>query len=130
MSAGIAIGVGCRLGCSADAIEVLVRQALDRAPASKRLGLFTIIDKSGEPGLIEAAGRLGLDLVLLPREALQEQAAFVQTPSARTASRFGVPAVAEAAALAGAGAGSVLIVPRIASRDATCAVAEAGYNPP
>ena len=55
MSAGIAIGVGCRLGCSADAIEVLVRQALDRAPASKRLGLFTIIDKSGEPGLIEAA---------------------------------------------------------------------------
>lgn len=125
MSTRVAIGVGCRLACSADAVEALVRQALGCVSHAEPIGLFTIDDKSGEPGLIEAASRLGLDLVSLPREALRDQAPFIQTPSARTETLFGVPAVAEAAALAGAGAGSRLIVPRIASRDATCAIAAA-----
>jgi len=123
VSVRIAIGVGCRLGCPADAIEALVRQALDRAPTAERLGLFTIRDKTGEPGLTEAARRLGLDLVFLTRDALHEQAPFVRTRSIRAENLFGVPSVAEAAALAGAGADSVLIVPRIASQGATCAVA-------
>jgi cobalt-precorrin 5A hydrolase len=123
MSARIAIGVGCRLGCSPDAIEDLVREALNRAPAAERLGLFTICDKSEEAGLVEAAGRLKLDLVFLSREALRQQAPFVRTRSLRTERLFGVPSVAEAAALAGAGADPMLIVPRIASQGATCAVA-------
>jgi cobalt-precorrin 5A hydrolase len=123
MTHRIAIGVGCRLGCPADDIEGLVRQALGRAPPADRLGLFTICDKAGEPGLIEAAHRLGLDLVLLARDALREQAASVQTRSPRAESLFGVPSVAEAAALAGAGAGSVLLVPRITGQGATCAIA-------
>jgi cobalt-precorrin 5A hydrolase len=125
MTETIAIGVGCRLGCPADAIESLVRQALDLAPAAARLGLFTIRDKAGEPGLIEAAGRLGLQLMVVDRDTLREQAPSVQTPSARAESRFGVPSVAEAAALAGAGAGSVLLVPRITAPGATCAIAGA-----
>ena len=81
MSARIAIGVGCRLGSSANAIEALVRHALDRAPPAERLGIFTIEDKNTEPGLIAAARRLGLDLVFLTRDALREQAPFVQTRS-------------------------------------------------
>ena len=81
MSARIAIGVGCRLGSSANAIEALVRHALDRAPQAERLGIFTIEDKNTEPGLIAAARRLGLDLVFLTRDALREQAPFVQTRS-------------------------------------------------
>ena len=123
MSPGIAIGVGCRLGCSADLIEAVVRQALERAPKTEPLGLFTVCDKAGEGGLAEAARRLGLELVFLMRDALRDKAAFVETPSIRTQRLFGVPAVAEAAALAGAGAGSVLIVPRIANAGATCAIA-------
>ena len=123
MRVGIAIGVGCRLGCSADLIEAVVRQALERAPKTEPLGLFTVGDKAGEPGLTEAARHLGLDLVFLTRDSLRDQAAFVTTPSIRTARLFGVPAVAEAAALAGAGAGSVLVVPRIANAGATCAIA-------
>jgi cobalt-precorrin 5A hydrolase len=119
----IAIGVGCRLGCSADAIEALVLRALDQAPPSHRLGLFTIRDKTGETGLIEAANRLGLPLVFLTRDALREQAPLVQTRSIRAEIRFGVPSVAEAAALAGAGADPVLIVPRMTGQGATCAVA-------
>ena len=80
MSARVAIGVGCRLGSSANAIEALVRHALDRAPPAERLGVFTIEDKNTEPGLIAAARRLGLDLVFLTRDALREQAPFVQNP--------------------------------------------------
>jgi cobalt-precorrin 5A hydrolase len=129
MSARVAIGVGCRLGSSANAIEALVRHALDRAPQTERLGVFTILDKSTEPGLIAAARRLGLDLVFLTRDALREQAPFVQTRSIRSGTRFGVPSVAEAAALAGAGTGGVLIFPRIVSQGVTCAIARSRDDP-
>jgi cobalamin biosynthesis protein CbiG len=91
MSPRIAIGVGCRLGSSAHAIEALVRQALDRVPEVARLGLFTIRDKSGETGLIEAADRLGIGLIFLTPDALREQAPFVRTQSTGSQSRFGVP---------------------------------------
>jgi cobalt-precorrin 5A hydrolase len=121
----VAIGVGCRKGCSADAIEALIRQALDRAPVATPLGLFTLIDKRDETGLAEAAGRLGLDLTYLSREALRERKDGVQTHSPLAERLFGVPSVAEAAALAGAGPASVLIVPRIAEGGATCAIAGA-----
>jgi cobalt-precorrin 5A hydrolase len=125
MSPRIAIGVGCRLGSSAHTIEALVRQALDHSPEAEPMGLFTIQDKSRETGLIEAAGHLGIDLIFLSRDALREQAPFVRTQSTESQSRFGVPSVAEAAALAGAGAGGKLIVPRIAGQGVTCAIAEA-----
>jgi cobalt-precorrin 5A hydrolase len=158
MSARIAVGVGCRLGCSASAIEALVRQALgqlpldrlpldrlpldrlapdrlaldrlaldrlalDRLAEADRVGLFTIRDKAGESGLHEAARRLGLDLVFLTPDALRQQTPRLQTRSQRVEHRFGVPSVAEAAALAGAGAHAELIVPRITGPGATCAVA-------
>lgn len=119
----VAIGVGCRLGCEADAIETIIRLALGRVPEAAPLGLFTIEDKRDEAAVAEAAHRLGLDLVLLPRAALRDQAPFVQTPSLGSESRFDVPSVAEASALAGAGLGSVLLVPRIAQYGATCAIA-------
>jgi len=41
-------------------------------------------------------------------------------------SRFGAPNVAEAAALAGAGAGGRLLGPRLAANGATCAIALSG----
>ncbi len=123
MTIKVAIGVGCRLGCPADVIESVVRQALDQIPTAGQRGLFTIRDKAGEPGLAEAARRLGLDLVALSREALRAQSAHVKTLSVQANRRFGVPSVAEAAALAGAGSGAELILPRIANQGATCAVA-------
>jgi len=131
MSQNIAIGVGCRLGCSADAIEALIHQALDRMPAlvSGRLsrttspGLFSIADKQEEPGLAEAACRLGFDLTFLARAALCEQESRVRTRSAASRRRFAVPSVAEAAALAGAGPGAMLLVARLAQGGATCAIA-------
>jgi cobalt-precorrin 5A hydrolase len=81
---------------------------------------------AGEAGascLIEAARRLGVELVGLPAAALRDQSARVVTPSPGSERRFGVPSVAEAAALAGAGAGARLLARRIAARGATCAIA-------
>jgi cobalt-precorrin 5A hydrolase len=126
VTAPVAIGVGCRHGCSPEAIETLVRQALALVPDATPLGLFTIADKRGESGLTEAAGRLGLDLVFLPRETLREKAPLVWTRSLGSDSRFQVPSVSEASALAGAGRGAMLLVGRIAQNGATCAVARVG----
>ena len=85
--------------------------------------LFTIAEKQGEAGLIEAAVTLALPLVFLPHAALAAVETAVQTRSERVVALFGTPSVAEAAALAGAGPGARLLVPRLASASATCAVA-------
>lgn len=87
-------------------------------------------DKAGASCLIEAARRLGVELVGLPAAALRDQSARVVTPSPSSERRFGVPSVAEAAALAGAGAGARLLVRRIAAHGATCAIAAAPDDAP
>lgn len=119
----VAIGIGCRKGCPADAVEMLVRQALGQARGAVPAGLFTVADKQGEPGLNEAAGRLELGLTYFSRETLRARETDISTYSPHAERVLGVPSVAEAAALAGAGPGSVLVVPRIAAGGATCAVA-------
>jgi cobalt-precorrin 5A hydrolase len=121
----VAVGIGCRKNCPAGAIEALVRQALNRVPHAAPLGLFTLVDKEGAAGIAEAAGMMGLEITYLARDALRARAEDVQTHSPLAESLFGVPSVAEAAALAGAGPASVLIVPRIAAGGATCAIAGA-----
>ena len=124
MSRFVAIGVGCRAGVSGEAIAALVRRALAEsgAPAGERK-IFTLAAKAEEKGLVEAARLVGVALTPLPLESLQAQATRVLTNSAIVQSRFGVPAVAEAAALAGAGAGGRLLGPRLAANGATCAIA-------
>jgi cobalt-precorrin 5A hydrolase len=119
----VAVGVGCRAGCDAGVVEALIRDALRLVPHATVRALFTIAGKAGEGGLVEAARRLSLDLVPLPPEALREQTPRVRTCSPASGARFGVPSVSEASALAGAGAGAVLLVARIARDGATCAVA-------
>ena len=122
VSGRIAIGVGCRKGVAA---EVIVRQIVaataDLSPAS---GLYTIADKHGEAGLMAAAERLGLPLTFLPREALASVAQLTITPSPATDKRFGLPSVAEAAALTAFAGRARLIVPRQAGEGVTVAVAE------
>lgn len=114
------------MGCPADRITALVAEARDRLPAaSGEARLFTLADKRGEPGLHAAAEALQLDLVFLSRETLQAAMPAVITRSAAAEARFGVASVAEASALAGAGPGARLLVPRIKGGGATCAIATA-----
>jgi cobalt-precorrin 5A hydrolase len=126
----VAIGVGCRVGAPGEAIAALARRALAEfgAPEGERK-LFTLAAKAGEPGLIEAAQSLGTPLTGLSLEALQAEATRILTPSQAAERRFGAPNIAEAAALAGAGPGGLLLGPRIAGDGATCAVALSAERP-
>ena len=121
----LAIGIGCRLNCSAAAIAGLVEAALAKVPggALAEKALFTIAHKRGQACMAEAAERLGAQLHFLPADALQAAMPMVQTRSQRAKALFGVASVAEAAALAGAGPQARLIVVRIAAHGATCAIA-------
>lgn len=124
LKGGLSIGIGCRRGCPASAIVALVDRAstgLDRAGAS----LFTLAAKQHETNMREAARTLGLPLIGLPAAVLRETGPQVTIRSARVEAAVGVPSVAEAAALAGAGPAGRLVVPRLAQDGATCAIAVA-----
>lgn len=110
----IIAGLGCRRGCAAEEIVALVRAA-GHADA-----LATPAFKRGEPGLQEAARQLGLELRFVTEAALAAVQPLCVTRSAAAERATGHASIAEAAALAG---GGVLVRPRIASANATCALA-------
>ena len=121
----IAIGLGCRKGVSGEVIASLVREALAGIEQPGAAALFTVDAKRREAGLAQAALALAMPLHFVTQEALAAVADKAQTRSPRVESLFGVPSVAETAALAGAGPGAVLILPRIARENVTCAIARA-----
>jgi cobalt-precorrin 5A hydrolase len=133
-----AIGIGCRKGCSGEDIASLVRRALALAPASemavgsmqaaRESVIFTSEAKGEEEGLAEAAATLRMKLVLLPHAALEAAASRCATRSARVQELIGLPSLAEAAALAGAGEGSRLVLERISKGGASCALAMPAEN--
>ena len=128
----IAAGFGCRAQCSAADICAALELALrdNGASATEVGGLFST-ELVAAPALREAAATLGKPLVLLPWAALAAAAPAALTRSARVLERFGLPSIAETAALAGAlelGRGSArggarLLAPRLAAGAATCALA-------
>ena len=121
----LAIGLGCRKGVSGEVIASLVREALARIEQNGPAALFTVDAKRHEAGVAQAAQALAMPLHFLTQEALAAVSDLAQTRSPRVEALFGVPSVAETAALAGAGAGAVLILPRIARDNVTCAIARA-----
>ena len=124
----LAIGVGFRKHCTAEALQALVGEALARlaldhpALAGASTVLATIAEKD-RPALHAAADALGLEFLILPKAALRGTEDRITVTSQAARACLGIPSVAEAAALAAAGPGSHLLVMRIASRDATCAIA-------
>ena len=122
--APVAIGVGFRKRCSAQGLAALVREARCKLPDLARTPavLATIAEKD-RPPLHAAAALLGLEVVILPKSSLASTGDRITIDSERVRACFGIPSVAEAAALAAAGPGSRLVVARIQSADATCAIA-------
>ena len=125
---GIVAGLGFRGATGADEIVALVRRALDAAglPQERLTGLATAADRAGALALAEAAAAFGLAPIPVAPAALAAADAGVLTRSARIEAARGVGSVAEAAALAAAGPGARLVLPRIASAGATCALACGG----
>ncbi|GJF30826.1 hypothetical protein KNE206_35260 [Kitasatospora sp. NE20-6] len=115
-------GVGARPGTTADEILHLLDAALDTAGLHRAdiAALATLDIRTAEPGLREAARALGVPLTGHPAPALA--AVGVPHPSTAVRDAVGTPSVAEAAALAGAPGGS-LLVPKQASARATVAIA-------
>lgn len=111
----LAVGVGSSRGVCGDEVLDLIEHVLDRAGLSLRsvTELATVEAKAGEPGLLAAAERLQLPLRIHSADVL----AGLEVPNPSDAPRIavGTPSVAEAAALAAAGEGAELLVPKAKS---------------
>ncbi|MGW2387327.1 precorrin-3B C(17)-methyltransferase [Streptomyces sp. NPDC001658] len=122
----LVVGVGASKGAPVEEVLGLVRAALADAGLSVRsvAELGTVDAKAEEPGIVEAAGRLGVPLVTYSAEELAS--VTVPNPSDAPLAAVGTPSVAEAAALV---RGGELLVPKRKSErtdglpaTATCAV--------
>jgi hypothetical protein len=97
------------------------KQPGERGPLIIRLAA---LDRPALNGAVEeAARRAGLDLILLTLDELRAAAHGCVTHSEMSMRQYGIPSVAEAAALAAAGAGAWLFIPRFCGRNATASVA-------
>jgi cobalt-precorrin 5A hydrolase len=116
-------GIGCRKGVSAEEVEAAVARAV---PLGRSLDALAIGEgKRAEAGIMAAAERLGLPIVLVGAEALAAAAPRALSRSARVEALLGLPSLAETAALAAAGPASRLLGPRLAVGRVACAVAVA-----
>ncbi|MFI7411430.1 precorrin-3B C(17)-methyltransferase [Streptomyces sp. NPDC049627] len=122
----LVVGVGASKGAPADEIVGLIESALGDAGLSPKslAELATVDAKADEPGIVEAAARLGVPLVT--HSAGELAAVEVPNPSDAPLAAVGTPSVAEAAALV---RGGELLVPKRKSERAdgqpamaTCAV--------
>jgi cobalt-precorrin 5A hydrolase len=121
----IVAGVGSRREVAADELERVVRLALDsfRLSAECLEVLATESAKAAEPAFREVALRLSVRLMGCSTEELHEVAGQVLTPSRLALETKGVPSIAEASALIGAGRNARLLGARVATERATCAIA-------
>ncbi|MEV7198375.1 precorrin-3B C(17)-methyltransferase [Streptomyces griseoluteus] len=119
----LVVGVGASRGAPVEEVLGLIEETLREAGLSVRsvAELATVDAKSEEPGIVAAAGRLGVPLVTYPAGELA--AVSVPNPSDAPLAAVGTPSVAEAAALRN---GGELLVPKRKSAAtpamATCAV--------
>ncbi|MGJ5896501.1 precorrin-3B C(17)-methyltransferase [Streptomyces niveiscabiei] len=119
----LVVGVGASKGAPVDEVLSVIEDALRDAGLSARsvAQLATVDAKSEEPGILEAAARLGVPVVTYSAGELA--GVEVPNPSDAPLAAVGTPSVAEAAALAG---GGELLVPKRKSAGspamATCAV--------
>ncbi|MGW3494919.1 precorrin-3B C(17)-methyltransferase [Streptomyces sp. NPDC001020] len=115
----LVVGVGASRGAPVEEVLGLVEGSLREAGLSVRslAELATVEAKADEPGIVEAAKRLGVPLVTYQAGELAR--VDVPNPSDAPLAAVGTPSVAEAAALV---RGGELLVPKRKSAMATCAV--------
>ena len=127
----IVAGVGFRRSAAAEDIVALVERALAEAglKPARLSRLATLAALASEAAFRDAARRLAVPPVGVEGAAARDAAPRVQTVSARALAAHGVGSAAEAAALAAAGPEARLVLGRIASRSATCALAALPETP-
>ncbi len=116
-------GLGFRKHIAAGEIVAVVCEA--GARAERHVDALAVPDfKADEPGVRDAAMQLGLPVIRVARDALMGEQGRCLTRSDAARNSVGLASVAEAAALAAAGAGGRVVLARIAGARATCALAE------
>ncbi|MEJ5348198.1 MAG: cobalt-precorrin 5A hydrolase [Desulfosoma sp.] len=123
----LVVGVGCNRNTSAQEIIEAIGHVFERfqlAVSSVRT-LASVDLKEGEPGLREAARKLGWPIVFFSKETLQTQQ--VPNPSLMVHRHIGVFSVCEAAALKAARNGR-LIVEKQKTANVTVAVAKDSFG--
>jgi cobalamin biosynthesis protein CbiG len=118
-------GIGCRRGVASGEVEAAIAAALASTGHPRLDALATGEAKRQEPAIAAAAFRLGLPLLHPAMPDMADAAPGTLTRSARVEVLFGIPSLAEAAALAAAGPGARLLGPRLAVGRVTCAIAVA-----
>ena len=129
----IAAGLGCRAVCSAEDVARAIAAALAATVWSidDVQALYSVDFKREQACLRRAADKLSKPLFWLSLGQLQGYSGQVFSSSVHVMTRFGLPSIAETAALAGAtqlaGAGAPvrLLAPRHVAGGATCALASA-----
>lgn len=126
----IVAGLGCRKGSTRE--ELL--SALDAACLEARISRESIAAlatgeiKREEPGILQLAEMLKLPLHIIADDALMEAEPRTKTISRHSLAKTLSSSLSEGAALAAAGKTSEIIVPRLISQGATCALAETKEN--
>lgn len=121
----LVVGVGASKGAPADEVRELVEGTLADAGLSPRsvAALATVDAKADEPGVVEAAAHLGVPLLTYTAQRLG--AIEVPNPSDAPLAAVGTPSVAEAAALAAAPGGELLVPKRKSAPEGRAAMATA-----
>lgn len=123
----LALGIGCERGAPPAHVLELARATLADAGLSEHsVGVVTSIDlKADETALGTVAAHFGVPLRLFDAATLEAETPRLANPSEVVFAEVGAHGVAEAAALAAAGAEGELVVEKRKTAKATCAVARA-----
>ena len=105
------LGIGCRKGISAESIEALVKETLEKEEISiKSVRAVASIDlKSKEKGLLEFSKRIKIEPVFFSSDELKSLPNIGFTPSERVKAVTGVDNVCERAAFAASKSGKIII---------------------
>lgn len=125
-------GIGYRSATTAAEIVALVDDALLRTGHQRGdlTGLAVRQHGASHDAPAEAARGLGIALHPMTGDELAACAGRCKTESKASQRHTGLPSVAEAAALAAAGDAGDLVLPRIKSANATCALARCDGSTP
>jgi cobalt-precorrin 5A hydrolase len=121
----IAAGLGFRHGVTPEELVAIVTRAMAEAALAPGdlAHLATAEERAAEPAFTAAARVLNASPIAVTLEAMRRVAPAVRTISPRVMAAYGVGSVAEAAALGCFEGAAHLMLPRIASARATCAIA-------
>jgi cobalt-precorrin 5A hydrolase/precorrin-3B C17-methyltransferase len=123
----LVMGLGCERHAAASEMIALAEKVLaDHGLSPSSLAAVASIDlKSDEAAIHAVAARFGVPARFFTADELAKETPRLRNPSEIVAKEVGVAGVAEAAALAAAGATSDLIVEKTRSTRGTCAIARA-----